>query len=644
MNVERAQHTERAAGVEDIGTGADAERAARVEDADAETRRAWDRGERGLLRCMEASAADAAHRILPGAAETTGGPHAVGGPNAVHGPQATDGRTAPGEANTGGGPGGTGRAEETAGPDVPAGRGTTVGPGPTKRPDMAGDPGGAACPAASTPGAVSDSGTASAPNRIDHPGGITGSAGPPTPTTPGGRTTHDRPGTTPTSRPTPDSAGSSAPTASAGSGTTGGPTAPGGSGIPNTTDRPEVTTGSGGSAPPATTRPGSGPTRASATSGRPGPTVGASAAPAHGPDVVSGPPVHALPEALTLLTEALAALPTDDARWPEFAYAAGVAYGVQADHDGDPHTRDQARICFRRARRAAPADARLFRAATHVGEARVGAGPAGGEWRALLDPPPAAEIAVALRRLGADALVQLVPGAAVVSGVDGSTRLLDLPELDYGLDLPGSDRELLSDFLDVLCAWAWDAVMAPVLAAVPGASGRTPSLVLLPAGLFDSVPWHAAWSTVDGRRRHALQVAQISYTASPRLLCDVAARPPAAPHRPIEIGHAAGDPIVFAPDRAAGSAAEHLAAGAHTVVSTLWPVGPTTAALVLYMAHHYLNRRDLPPAQALRTAQLWMRDPKRGIPTAMPAELAAHAREITPNDLTGWAAFTHSGR
>ncbi|MFE5328698.1 CHAT domain-containing protein [Embleya sp. NPDC056575] len=446
--MERAQHTERAARVEHIDTEA---------DTDTETRRAWDRGERGLLRCVEALADDAARRTLPGLPEATGGPDPSGGPHA------TDRRTRPGGAD---------------------------------------------------------------PNP--------------------------------------------------------------------------------------------------------------------------GPRVDALHEALTLLTEALAALPATDTRWPEFAYAAGVAHGAVADHDGDADTRDQARVCFRRARGAASADAHLFRAATHVGDARVGAGPANGRWRALLDPPPAAEIAVALRRLGADALVQLVPGAAVVSGVDGSTRLLDLPGLDYGLDLPDGDREHLSDFLDALCAWAWDAVMAPVLAAVPGTFGRTPSLVLLPAGLFDSVPWHAAWSTVDGRRRHALQVARISYIASPRLLCDIAARPTADPHRsrhrPIEIGHTAGAPIVFAPDRAAGSAAEHLAAGAHTVVSTLWPVAPTTAALVLYMAHHYLNRRDLPPAQALRTAQLWMRDPKRGIPTAMPAELAAQAREIVPNDLTGWAAFTHSGR
>ncbi|MGC0419738.1 CHAT domain-containing protein [Embleya sp. AB8] len=357
-----------------------------------------------------------------------------------------------------------------------------------------------------------------------------------------------------------------------------------------------------------------------------------------------------LAEALDLLTESLSTLPPTDQRWPEFAYVAGIAHAAQAERaGGDARAFDQARTCLRRARLAAPPDARLFRAATHVAAGRVGAGAEGMPWRTLLDPPPAAEIAAALHRLGADALVQLVPGAAVSTGADGATRVLDLPELDHDRVPAGGDRAHRPDELAALCAWAWDAVMGPVLAALPGAFGRAPALVLLPAGPFGAVPWHAAWSLVDGRRRHALQGAQISYIGAARLLCEVAARPAADPHphHPTSIGRAAGDPIAFAP---AGShrqawrlGAEYLTAGTHTLLSTLWPVDATTTALVRYMAHHYLDRRGLPPAQALRTAQLWMRDPKRGIPTAMPAELAAQARAIVPDDLTGWAAFTHSG-
>ncbi|MFI1383850.1 CHAT domain-containing protein [Embleya sp. NPDC020886] len=366
-----------------------------------------------------------------------------------------------------------------------------------------------------------------------------------------------------------------------------------------------------------------------------------------GPDAVR----ELLAEAIELLTDALGALDGADAHWPEFAYTAGIAHAASASAapGGDRRAWDQARICFRRAHRAAPEHAHLLRAAAQVASARIGLDPRGMPWRTLLAPPSAAEIAAALGWLGSDALVQLVPGAAVLTGTDGTTRVLDLPELDYGLALAEGDRENWADLLDALCGWAWGAVMEPVLTALPGSFGRAPSLVLLPAGPFGMVPWHAAWSLVDGRRRYALQHAQISYIGAPRLLCEVAARRSSEPVRrsPIEIGRTAGDPIAFVPagghDETWRVGAEYLTAGTHTVVSTLWPVDETTTALVLYMAHHYLDRRDLPPAQAVRTAQLWLRDPKRGIPAAMPAELAARARAIVPDDLTGWAGFTHSG-
>lgn len=364
-----------------------------------------------------------------------------------------------------------------------------------------------------------------------------------------------------------------------------------------------------------------------------------------GPDTVR----ELLAEAIELLTEALGTLDGADGRWPEFAYAAGVAYAASAAPAGDRRAWDQARLCFRRADRAAPADAHLLRAAAQVASARIGLDPRGTPWRTLLDPPSAAELAAALVRLGNDALVQLVPGAAVITGADGATRVLDLPELEYGLDLGRGDRENWADLLDALCEWAWAAVMEPVLTALPDSFGHAPSLVLLPAGPFGMVPWHAAWTVVDGRRRHALQGTRISYIGAPRLLCDVAARSAGDLDRRyrVEVGRAAGDPIAFVPagghDENWRRAAEYLTAGSNTVVSTLWPVDETITALALYMARHYLDRRDLPPAQAVRTAQLWLRDPKRGIPAAMPAELAARARAIAPDDLTAWAGFTHSG-
>ncbi|MYW04625.1 CHAT domain-containing protein, partial [Streptomyces sp. SID3343] len=269
-------------------------------------------------------------------------------------------------------------------------------------------------------------------------------------------------------------------------------------------------------------------------------------------------------------------------------------------------------------------------------------------WSALLDPPTADEVGGALRGLGVDALVHLVPGAAVLTLADGRTDVLDLPELDYAARVVTADQENWPDAVEELGGWAWTAAMGPVLAALPGTFARAPQLVLLPAGPFGTVPWHAAWSDVDGRRRHALQDAQISYIPSPRLLCELAARPvDPASRRPAGIGREPGDPVAFAParghDHAWRRTAEFLTAGSYSVVSTLWPVSASDTELVLYMADHYLTRRDLPPAQALRTAQLWMRDPKRGIPAAMPPELAARARAIGPDALAGWAGFTHSG-
>ncbi|WP_406279811.1 CHAT domain-containing protein [Embleya sp. NBC_00896] len=363
---------------------------------------------------------------------------------------------------------------------------------------------------------------------------------------------------------------------------------------------------------------------------------------------LAGGDAELLAEAIGLLTEALAVLDGADERWPELAYAVGVAYAAAAN-PGDARAFDQARLCFRRVLRAAPVDAHRIRAAAHVAAARIGAGSRGTPWGLLFDPPSADEIATALRRLGTDALVQLVPGTAVLTLADGSTRVLDLPELDYGLRLVTGDQENWSAAVDALCGWAWTAVMGPILDALPRSFARAPSLVLIPAGPFGMVPWHGAWREVDGRRRHALQDAQISYSASPRLLCEVAGRRlgDLGPRRPIEIGRTAGDPVAFVPaaghDEAWRRGTEYLTAGTHAVVSTLWPVDDATTGLVLYMAHHYLNRRDLPPAQALRMAQLWLRDHKRGIPAAMPAELAAKARAISSDDPTRWAGFIHSG-
>ncbi|MEU3412035.1 CHAT domain-containing protein [Streptomyces sp. NPDC006658] len=96
-------------------------------------------------------------------------------------------------------------------------------------------------------------------------------------------------------------------------------------------------------------------------------------------------------------------------------------------------------------------------------------------------------------------------------------------------------------------------------------------------------------------------------------------------------------------DEAYSLATAFLAAGAHTVLGSLWPVPDEDTSLLMYMTHHYLRREALPPGQALRRAQLWMLDPRRRTPPEMPARLAVRARHIRPDNLAGWAGFTHQG-
>ncbi|MFJ6065230.1 CHAT domain-containing protein [Streptomyces tendae] len=200
----------------------------------------------------------------------------------------------------------------------------------------------------------------------------------------------------------------------------------------------------------------------------------------------------------------------------------------------------------------------------------------------LLRTPAVAEITGALRTLGADALVYLVPtgelvlptgrsrtipGAALIVGADGSLRSVALPDLrldareltayqavggaggdprgrgggsprrdagpvatpQSGLPPPGAEA------LDRLCGWAWESVMALLAAEFRGSGDfhgdrpgrpRVPSVVLVPLGALGAVPWHAAWRAGGPGRRYALEDLRVSYAPSARTLCEVAGRTP----------------------------------------------------------------------------------------------------------------------
>lgn len=164
----------------------------------------------------------------------------------------------------------------------------------------------------------------------------------------------------------------------------------------------------------------------------------------------------------------------------------------------------------------------------------------------LLDPPSVHETRAALSRLGADALVYLVPGenrdgaAVVVSGQDTTWMLLPgmttsalreftgyLGEAARSATEPAEDarrtREHGRATVSAVCRWAWDTAIGPLLTrhlAVP--ADRPVRLVLVPMGELARVPWHAAHRAVGDRTEYALEHAVFSYAPSARLLCDSA--------------------------------------------------------------------------------------------------------------------------
>jgi tetratricopeptide (TPR) repeat protein len=97
-------------------------------------------------------------------------------------------------------------------------------------------------------------------------------------------------------------------------------------------------------------------------------------------------------------------------------------------------------------------------------------------------------------------------------------------------------------------------------------------------------------------------------------------------------------------DEAFSLATVFLAAGAHTVFGSLWPVSDMQTSLLMFMVHYYLNIEVKDPMDALHAAQQWMIDPHRQPPSAMPAALTAHARRPELSHPVAWAAFTHLGR
>lgn len=131
--------------------------------------------------------------------------------------------------------------------------------------------------------------------------------------------------------------------------------------------------------------------------------------------------------------------------------------------------------------------------------------------------PVVGEVARALRELGIDFLVYLVPGAAGIVGravhlsCTGELGSLDLPDLGPA---DGAPAEVAAS-----CEWAWQTAMGRLSVHLAGAH----RIALVPCGNLDRVPWHAARDPVSGR--FLPERLQVTYAASAYQLGEAARRP-----------------------------------------------------------------------------------------------------------------------
>ena len=85
-----------------------------------------------------------------------------------------------------------------------------------------------------------------------------------------------------------------------------------------------------------------------------------------------------------------------------------------------------------------------------------------------------------------------------------------------------------------------------------------------------------------------------------------------------------------------------LARGVRSVVSAQWPLTDAETSVLMFMLHHYLRIENLPPADALRAAQLWMLRDRRP-PDSMPAALRVKLDLLRDVRVATWAGLVHSG-
>jgi CHAT domain-containing protein len=146
------------------------------------------------------------------------------------------------------------------------------------------------------------------------------------------------------------------------------------------------------------------------------------------------------------------------------------------------------------------------------------------------------------------------------------------------------------------------------------------------------------------RRYPRLRVSGPHHAADGRRGARHAGRAPSTPGPTVVFGACDTDVAWADFDESLTLATAFLAAGAAAVVGARWAVLDRHTAVAMFALHHFRTARGEPAADALRSAQLWMLDPRREPLPGMPADLARWARRPVVADLSVWAAFGHHGR
>jgi len=185
--------------------------------------------------------------------------------------------------------------------------------------------------------------------------------------------------------------------------------------------------------------------------------------------------------------------------------------------------------------------------------------------------------------------------------------------------------------------------VASLLRALEGAPRHT--VVDITAHLApDPVePWRSAVALPDGDLR-ADRIAGLDLGAAGTGVC-------------VSLASCVSNISARHPDENFTVAAAFLTAGASCVLGSLWPVSVGVTGLLMVLFHHHLARGHT-PVEALRRAQLWMRDPGRTAPrrfgdAAAREELDRRTRRLeagladrgsSPVDPVNWAGIVLLGR